>query len=228
MTTPALEAIDAAIRNGEITRARMLLREELRERPSADAWYLAARVASTPEQAIEFCRRAIDYDPFHEKASRLLAQVQNLKHLSHPANVSATPQPQLEKAQKLLADAIVIFGNKDWKLVVSTPEMVQFEKQKGINTISAFLLIFLLGLIGSLITIIAIVNEGAERVTLRADTDGNLTAISSKSQYSVSDSITLTNLADSVKTGTRSIAVVVAAGLLTSLCSYMIWFSLLP
>lgn len=216
MTTPTLEPIIAAIRTGETRRARDLLRDELRNRPSADAWYLAARVASTPEQSMEFCRRAIDLDPFHEGASRLLAQVQNL--LSRPlatGHRSALYPPQAEPSP-LLTDAIVIFGNRDWSMRVSTPEMIQFEKQKGIANGAVFILIAILGFFGSLIAVAAIAGAKTERITLRIAVDGSLTVTSSENSnmYKIYDADALTRIADSVPTGVRSIALVIVLGLI--------------
>lgn len=229
MTTSTLETIKVAIRGGETTRARELLREELRNRPSADAWYLAARVARTPEQSVEFCRRAIDLDPFHENASRLLAHVQSLKNPQPPINTLAASQLQPSVAPRLLTDAMVIFGNKGWSLLMSTPEMVQFEKQKGINSLVAFLLIIFLGLFGSLIAVIGITSAKAERITLRVDASGQLITSSpgSRGRYRMLDVRVVTNLADSVQTGTHSIAGVIALGLVSSWCGYMALFGFL-
>lgn len=215
MTSSTLEPIIAAIRNGETTRARNLLREELQERPSADAWYLAARVAISPEQCIALCNRAIDLDPFHEDASRLLAKIQDFHSGNSPAARQSTMHQPPVKPSPLLTDAIVIFGNRNWSLRASTPEMVQFEKQKGIANGAVFILIAILGFFGSLIAVAIIAGAKTERITMRTAVDGSLSVTSTETShaYSIFDSDGLSQIADSVPTGVRSIALVLVLGL---------------
>jgi tetratricopeptide (TPR) repeat protein len=60
--------IEAAIKAGEIAYARECLRDVLQLDPSAEAWYLAAVVARSPEQHIQYLEKALSLDADHVKA----------------------------------------------------------------------------------------------------------------------------------------------------------------
>jgi tetratricopeptide (TPR) repeat protein len=61
------ERIAQAISNGETSLARELLREAIKE-PTAETYYLASQVAIDSAQSREFLEKAVELDPFHEKA----------------------------------------------------------------------------------------------------------------------------------------------------------------
>jgi Tfp pilus assembly protein PilF len=67
--------IEAAIKAGELAYARECLRDILRLDPSADAWYLAAAVARTPEQRQQCLEKALLLDPDHRQAQLALTQI---------------------------------------------------------------------------------------------------------------------------------------------------------
>ena len=64
--------IEVAIRNGHLGYARECLRDLLRDNTDAEAWYLAALVALSPEQRIECLEHALLLNPAHERARRAL------------------------------------------------------------------------------------------------------------------------------------------------------------
>ena len=66
--------IEAAIKAGEIAYARECLRDILQSDPSADAWYLAALVARTPDQHVQYLEKALSLDPDHVRARLALEQ----------------------------------------------------------------------------------------------------------------------------------------------------------
>jgi tetratricopeptide (TPR) repeat protein len=66
--------IEAAIKAGEIAYARECLRDVLQVDPSAEAWYLAAVVARSPEQHIQYLEKALSLDPDHSRARLSLEQ----------------------------------------------------------------------------------------------------------------------------------------------------------
>lgn len=66
--------VEATIKAGELAYARECLRDILRMEPSADAWYLAAVVARTPEQKQQCLEKALMLDPDHVQARLALAQ----------------------------------------------------------------------------------------------------------------------------------------------------------
>jgi uncharacterized RDD family membrane protein YckC len=68
----SLEQIKEAIVQGDIERARELLREELRSNPSAEAYYLGAQIALNDAQKREFLEKAVALDPFHARAYQQL------------------------------------------------------------------------------------------------------------------------------------------------------------
>ena len=64
-----LAAIQQALDRFQRDEARALLREELKENPSADAYYLAAQAARTEGDRIKHLRRALELDPDHQPAA---------------------------------------------------------------------------------------------------------------------------------------------------------------
>ena len=66
--------VEAAIKVGELAYARECLRDILQIAPSAEAWYLAALVARTPEQRIVCLEKALLLDPNHTRARMTLDQ----------------------------------------------------------------------------------------------------------------------------------------------------------
>ena len=64
--------IRAAVRRGDKDEARRMLKTFLRESPSAEGWYLAARVSNSKETAIKHLQRALIMDPNHIQAKRML------------------------------------------------------------------------------------------------------------------------------------------------------------
>jgi hypothetical protein len=65
--------IEAAIRTGDLAYARERIREVIRQQPTAEAWYLAALVARTPQQRRSLLEKALSSDLHHERAREALA-----------------------------------------------------------------------------------------------------------------------------------------------------------
>lgn len=76
-----LEPLRELIANGDKARARMLLRPLLKAQPSAEAWYLAATTMESNEQAIRCLKQAIELDPWHASANRMLHKLEGVKSL---------------------------------------------------------------------------------------------------------------------------------------------------
>lgn len=72
------------IKNGDNNAAKTLLRPLLKNKPSAEAWYLAAQVATTDEQKIKCLKQALELDPWHTPANRLLHKLEGLKPNTPP------------------------------------------------------------------------------------------------------------------------------------------------
>lgn len=70
--------IEAAIRTGHVDYARERLRDTIQENPDAEAWYLAALVALTPEQHMVMLENALTLNPQHERAQRALELAQQM------------------------------------------------------------------------------------------------------------------------------------------------------
>lgn len=77
-----LQAIKDALNTGDKKTAQSLLRPLLKDKPTADLWVLAAKAANSNEQAIDFLRRALALDPFHNEANRLLFKLEGAKPLT--------------------------------------------------------------------------------------------------------------------------------------------------
>jgi hypothetical protein len=86
--------IKQAIDSFDMTKARELLRDALKE-ADAETYYLASLVALDDEQKRGFLEKAVEIDPFHEKARTALRQTQ-----SPSAPIAAKPITESEQ-QKL-------------------------------------------------------------------------------------------------------------------------------
>lgn len=93
--------IEAAIRTGHVDYARERLRDTLQENPDAEAWYLAALVAVTPEQRISMLEKALAINPHHERALRALEQAQQID-ITYPDSSSL-----LTRLKQLLGRRVV-------------------------------------------------------------------------------------------------------------------------
>ena len=89
-----LKNIQTAINNFQMDEARQLVREELRDNPTAEGYYLASQAAVNHGQRMEYLEKAIELDPFHQTAHDELASIL-------PADMQAPARPVTSKAQKL-------------------------------------------------------------------------------------------------------------------------------
>lgn len=67
--------IEELIDQHNLTQARDLLRDELRNNPSAETYYLASQVAVVHAQRRHFLEKAIELDPFHKEAHQALQEL---------------------------------------------------------------------------------------------------------------------------------------------------------
>ncbi|MDX2136829.1 MAG: RDD family protein [Chloroflexota bacterium] len=90
--TDTFAEIRAAIAAGNEERARDLLRTEIRNNPSAEAYFLASTVAYNDLQRKMFLDHAIEIDPFHAQANAELSKMAPLQNEKPKRNESvATP-----------------------------------------------------------------------------------------------------------------------------------------
>lgn len=88
--------IKTAIDSFDMERARELLREALKQNPSADVYYLASLAAVNEQQKKSFLEKAIELDPFHKDASN---ELQKNKKPSSAIRQSQPPQPRQVKVE---------------------------------------------------------------------------------------------------------------------------------
>ena len=93
--------IEAAIRTGHMDYARERLRDTIQENPDAEAWYLAALVALTPEQHITMLEKALALNPYHERALLVLEQARQMDSV-YPVSSSL-----LTRLKRLLGRRVV-------------------------------------------------------------------------------------------------------------------------
>lgn len=72
---PTLSDVRAALKRGDRQGAIQTLKVVLREKPSADAWYLAATLTNDKSTAINYLQRALKYNAGHDKARDMLRQL---------------------------------------------------------------------------------------------------------------------------------------------------------
>src|SRR4051812_44525924 len=67
-----LTEVQMALKQGDKAKATQLLKVILQKNPSADAWVMAARMTSNPENAKLHLQRALAFDSKHVKARDML------------------------------------------------------------------------------------------------------------------------------------------------------------
>jgi hypothetical protein len=72
---PNLVEVRLAIKNKQDKEALRMLKVILKEKPRAEAWYLAARLTSDRELALTYCKRALMFDSQYREARLLLAEL---------------------------------------------------------------------------------------------------------------------------------------------------------
>ncbi|MBZ0281775.1 MAG: tetratricopeptide repeat protein [Anaerolineae bacterium] len=67
-----LSEVQSALKQGDRQKAAQILKTLLKERPSADAWVMAARMTNNPDTARQHLQRALALEPKHVKARDML------------------------------------------------------------------------------------------------------------------------------------------------------------
>lgn len=75
MYTPTLGEIERAIRLNKRKEAVEMLASVLREKPSSEAWYLAAKLSNDPKKKVKYLRTALLMDPSHRKSKALMKEL---------------------------------------------------------------------------------------------------------------------------------------------------------
>jgi len=104
MFTPTLGEINTAIRTNNRKKAAAMLQTLIQEKPSADAWYLAAKLTNDRHKKIQFLRTAIVLKPNHYKSLEYLRDLgEDTGSLSHVllTNVIYTFQEQVNNSPLL-------------------------------------------------------------------------------------------------------------------------------
>ncbi len=106
MPSDPLPSIRAALKTGDKKTAQTLLRPLLQNQPSAEVWYLAAQACPTDDKAIQCLRRALDLEPQHSGANRLLFKLEGLpraeapKVVIKPEDLAPLKKPKRKKANR--------------------------------------------------------------------------------------------------------------------------------
>jgi hypothetical protein len=90
MATETLQPVRVALKAGDKKTAQRLLSPLLKVQPSADTWTLAAMACSNDEKAIYCLRQALELQPQHSAANRMLLKLEGVKP------IPITEQPSLE------------------------------------------------------------------------------------------------------------------------------------
>lgn len=94
--------IKVAIDSFDMEHARELLREALKQNPSADIYYLASLVTVNEEQKTSFLEKAVELDPFHKEAYEELQK--SKKPSSQNSETDKLLKEQLEEMRRQKAD----------------------------------------------------------------------------------------------------------------------------
>ncbi len=71
----SLADVQRMLKQGDRKRAALILQRVLKENPSADAWYLAARLTKSPEKTQTYLQNALKLDPNHTRTQNALAKI---------------------------------------------------------------------------------------------------------------------------------------------------------
>jgi hypothetical protein len=95
-----LKAIRDALESGEKAAARKRLRPLLSQQPSADIWYLAALACETDVQAIKALRHALEHEPLHSQANRMLHRLEGATpRQASSSSLPVTPTEPLKEEE---------------------------------------------------------------------------------------------------------------------------------
>ena len=72
----SIHSVATALKEGNKTRARKLVKALLQRQPSADAWFLAAHATDNDKEAIRCLKEALKLDTWHVKANRMLLELE--------------------------------------------------------------------------------------------------------------------------------------------------------
>jgi hypothetical protein len=194
MEKSRLRQIAALMKSGNNEQARELLRIELREHPTADAWYLAAHVALSDQQRLAFLRKALELDPFHKQANRSLEKYQELDTQS--SDLASDAPPQNIEAQ-LLERSVPIFNKYGWNMSLSTNTTKQFEKKDTIDCFAALALILVLNVLGLIFVVLSALGAPTRSVILQSTGQGYLLGMekSHKEQHELRSEADIENFA---------------------------------
>lgn len=104
MTT--LQEVKLALKSGDRQSAAALLRRVLETDPSADAWYLAARLSADREQMLKCLHRALELDPNHDQSLKAIHRFEKLTP-SPNADLAAVEQPQASQLETTPSEVVL-------------------------------------------------------------------------------------------------------------------------
>lgn len=192
-----LDAAKSAILKGNKVLARQLLRTEIRQNPSADAWYLVSLVCTSKQQEIHALERAINLDPFHEEAGKALWQIREQTH--SPSSTLFSDFSQHNK--NLLQEIALIFRKHDWNVKIYTDNLLQVEKKKPVNSVVSFFVILFLGLLGTLLVCVGIASASTKTITITAMKSKGVEVTDGQRQRRINQSSEIIPLADDLYGG---------------------------
>lgn len=123
--------IQQAIDSFQMDAARALLREELADRPGAEAYYLASQAAINHGQRVEFLEKALEIDPDHRMAGDELADIIRAQSVE---NAAAAPVKAPSQARVKLASV-----GKRWAAILIDGVLVAAPTMMMMNIAGAFL-----------------------------------------------------------------------------------------
>ncbi len=119
--TDRLAEIQQALDRFQRDEARALLKEELKESPSAEAYFLAAQAARSQGGRVDYLRKALDIDPEYKPAADELAEISRAGKVKAPPKVDAVEAPTVEPIappRPLQADIRLASIGKRWLAIV--------------------------------------------------------------------------------------------------------------
>jgi hypothetical protein len=125
MPTDPLQQVREALKAGDRKTAQEILRPHLQYQPTAEMWYLAAQACATDEKAIQCLRKALELQPQHSGANRMLLKLEGavpktapLKPPVAPASEAAKPKA---RTSEVFAQAEPLRPRPDAEAIAARP-----------------------------------------------------------------------------------------------------------
>lgn len=130
--------IKEAIDSFDTDQARELLRDAIKE-ADAETYFLASKVALDDDQKQEFLQRAVELDPFHEKAQKAIKQSRNALSESVNSPIDYSPDSQTNNSDATYVTGMVMKNTRIFTIPIREARIrTELEANTVVHLISRY------------------------------------------------------------------------------------------